>query len=450
MKNIFNSMRDNSDYTLGLINGKVYRDGKFSLLDVYIKNEEIAEIVSPGKEIICDRIVNCTDKLIMPGFIDPHVHINLDLGEFKTSDDYESASKAAAFGGITTFIDFLEPITSVDEFDEKLQQKHKEAETSYIDYSFHTTIGNFKDDVIKLVEESFKEGIPSIKLFTTYSESNRRCSYEKIKEFIKNSSQTDALILIHAENDEIILNSKTDDSIVSYENSRPALAEIEEINTLAEIVDELKGKIYIVHVNCGSSIDLLKEKYNELLQNNIYIESCPQYFYLNKEVYEKENGGLFLLAPPLRSKEEQEKLKKNIDLINTIGTDHAPFTKEEKKRYKETSKIPKGLGGLEYSFPLMYNLFGVDIIDKYTINPAKIHNLHPMKGVIQVGSDADFAIFNPNEELIIESGQSNSDYSPYEGLHLKGIVESTILRGEFVVEKRKLKENIKGRFIRRE
>lgn len=442
-------MRDTSDYTLGLINGKVYRNGEFSLLDIYIKNEVIAEIVSPGKEIICDRIVDCTDKLIMPGFIDPHVHINLDLGEFKTSDDYESASKAAAFGGVTTFIDFLEPITSVDEFDEKLKQKHKEAETSYIDYSFHTTVGNFKDDVNKLVEKSFNNGIPSIKLFTTYSESNRRCSYEKIKEFIKNSNKTEALILIHAENDEIILNSLTDDSIASYENSRPAEAEIEEINILASLVDELKGRVYIVHVNCGSSIDLLKEKYSTLLQKNIYIESCPQYFYLNKEVYEKENGSLFLLAPPLRSKEEQEKLKRNIDILNTIGTDHAPFTKEEKKRYKEASKIPKGLGGLEHSFQLMYNLFGAGIIDKYTINPAKIHNLYPMKGVIQVGSDADFVIFDPFKTHIIDAGHSQSDYTPYENIITRGLIETTVLRGKLLVKERRFQGHTNGKFIRR-
>ena len=121
-----------------------------------------------------------------------------------------------------------------------------------------------------------------------------------------------------------------------------------------------------------------------------------------------------LLAPPLRSIEEQKKLKKNISLIDTIGTDHCPFTKEEKMCYKEASKIPKGLGSLEYSFSLMYYLFGNEIIDKFTQNPAKIHNLFPKKGIIQIGSDADFVIFDPVKTFYIDSGQSQSDYSPFE------------------------------------
>lgn len=442
-------MKEDFRYDMSLVNGSIYRNGNFYREDIYISDQKITKIVPSGKILPCKKTVDCTNKLVLPGFIDPHVHINLDLGEFRSSDDYTSASKAAAFGGITTFIDFLEPINFVEEFDEKLQQKHKEAESSFIDYSFHTTVGNFKDDVKKLVTTSIKNGIPSIKLFTTYSESNRRCSYEKISEFITNSGLFGSLILFHAENDEIILNSRVEDNTAVYENSRPKEAEIEEIEKLAQMVAELKGRIYIVHVTCGSSLDLLKEKYSELLQHNIFIESCPQYFYLTKEVYATENGNLFLLAPPLRSKDEQEKLKKNIGIVNTIGTDHAPFTKEEKLRYAKPSRVPKGLGSLEYSFSLMYNLFGESIIPKYTINPAVIHNLFPRKGIIQEGSDADLVIFDPEKELIIDSGHSKSDYSPYEGSEITGVVDSTILRGEFLVENGKFVATKRGMFIKR-
>lgn len=436
-------------YDLGLINGKTYRNGHFTPLDVYITKEKIAEIVSPDKKLSCNKTVDCSGKLVMPGFIDPHVHINLDLGEFKTADDYESASEAAAFGGITTFIDFLEPVNTEAECSKVLQQKHKEAEKSYIDYSFHTTVGNFSGDVDRLAEKSLANGIPTIKLFTTYSESNRRCSYKKIKEFIANTKITNTLIMIHAENDEHILNANISDTLDFYEHSRPATAEIEEIERLAQFVSETGGRIYFVHVTCGSSIELLKTRFGNLLQNNIFIESCPQYFYLTKEKFTEENGNLYLLAPPLRSIEEQEKLKNNIDSISTIGTDHAPFMREEKLRYKEVSKVPKGLGSLEYSFSLMYNLFGEQIIPKFTINPAIIHSLFPRKGIIKEGSDADLVIFNPEKEFIVDSGHSKSDYSPYGGRKLVGAVESTILRGEFIVKKRKLVGRMKGQFISR-
>jgi len=167
-------------------------------------------------------------------------------------------------------------------------------------------------------------------------------------------------------------------------------------------------------------------------------------------VYKRDDGRLFLLAPPLRSKKEQEKLRKNIDLIHTIGTDHCPFTKEEKYRYSEVSKVPKGIGGIEYSFSLMYNLFGTSIIDKFTVNPAKIHGLYPQKGVIQEDSDADLVIFDPNRELTIDAGHSKSDYSPYEGIKVRGVVESTILRGQFLVKERKfVGKDVKGTYLKR-
>jgi len=442
-------MNDDFKYDLSLVNGKIYQNGDFVELDIYVKDHVIKEIVPQGKELPCEEIVSCTNKLIMPGFIDPHVHINLDLGEFRSADDYESASIAAAFGGITTFIDFLEPITKVQEFDAMLQKKKDESKKSYIDYAFHTTAGNFKDDVDKLISVSSENGISSVKLFTTYSESNRKISDTKLKEFLTNSNKTDTLILVHAENDEIILNADTEDIVEDYENSRPAIAEITEVKKLAEVVDEVKGKLYIVHVTCGSSIEFLKEKYGELLGKNIFIESCPQYFHLTKDVYKREDGRLFLFAPPLRSSEEQEKLKKNITIINTIGTDHCPFTKAEKMKYKKASKIPKGIGGLEFSFSLMYHLFGNNIIDKFTINPAKIHNLFPKKGIIQVGSDADFAIFDPVKTQVLERGQSKSDFNPYENWLTNGLIESTILRGEFIVKDRKFVGTSTGRFIKR-
>ncbi|MHA1552581.1 MAG: dihydroorotase [Candidatus Heimdallarchaeaceae archaeon] len=442
-------MKDDLTYDLCLINGKVYRNGKFNHFDVYISDQIIAKIASNGKRFPSEKMVDCTNKLIMPGFIDPHVHINLDLGEFKSSDDYESASKAAAFGGITTFIDFLEPINHIHEFDEMLKKKQNEAKKSYVDYAFHTTVGDYKDNVNKLIKISHDSGIPSVKIFTTYSESNRKISNNKFKEFLKNSTKTKTLILVHAENDDIILNTEVDDKVEVYESSRPTIAEVKEIENIAENVSETKGKVYIVHVTCGSSIELLKEKYKDLLGENIFIESCPQYFYFTNEVYTNENGNLFLLAPPLRSSKEQKSLKENWSMINTIGTDHCPFTKEEKMRYKEASKVPKGLGSLEFSFSLMYHMYGNSAIDKFTINPAKIHNLFPRKGIIQIGSDADLVIFNPEKVLFIDSGQSKSDYSPYENMVTTGMVESTILRGKLLVKDRKLVGSAEGKFIKR-
>ena len=417
-------------YDLGLVNGKVYKDGRFIETNVYVKEGKIKKITN--ERLDCTEIVDCNKNLVLPGFIDPHVHLNLHLGEFTSADDYESGSIAAAFGGVTTFIDFLEPIIETEEFEEKLKQKMQE--------------GNVKT----LVDTILKSGLPSVKVFTTYSESNRKISYEKLMELLEYSKNSGILVLVHAENDQIILSSQFEDVVELYPYTRPPEAETIEVSKLASLVEETGGKLYIVHLTCGTSIGTLSIDYYDLLNKNIFIESCPQYFILNSEVYSNEEGYLYILAPPLRPKEEVIRLHESINLISVIGTDHCPFTKADKQKYKEPSKIPKGLGSMEFSFPFMFWYFGTAIIDKFTTNPAKLHGLFPQKGVIREGSDADLVIFDPNKEITIGVGHSKTDYNPYEGKTILGSVESTILRGQFLVKDREfVGDEVKGKFLRR-
>lgn len=435
-------------YSLGLINGQIYSNGKFIKSNIYVEGEKIKKITN--ELLQCEEVVDCEGKLLLPGFIDPHVHLNLHLGEFTSADDYESGSIAAAFGGVTTFIDFLEPISYTHEFKDRLNQKMLEAEKSHIDYSFHPTLGNFKDHTNKLVDEIIQAGLPSVKVFTTYSDSDRRINYQKLKELLEASKSSGILVLVHAENDAIILSANVPDKVENYADSRPPEAELTEIPKLASMVKETEGHMYIVHVTCGSSLELLLKEYPDLLGKNLFIESCPQYFTLSRDVYNSGNGILYILAPPLRSQEEVAKLHENIDVINTIGTDHCPFTKSEKLKYSQPSKVPKGLGSVEFSFPLMYSLFGSRIIDKFTINPAKIHGLYPVKGILREGADADIVIFDPSKSKIIDKGHSRADYSPYEGKKVKGSVVSTLVRGSFIIREGKfVGEKIKGKFLKR-
>jgi dihydropyrimidinase len=427
-------------YDLSLINGKVYLEGFFVKKDIYINDDKIVRITT--KKLESKKIIDCTDRLIMPGFIDSHVHFDLDLGEFKSRDNFHQGSIIAALGGITTFIDFLDPINKNDEFEESFNNRLNLAKESLIDYSFHTTIGNFEDDVKELIENAKKKGIPSIKVFTTYKESNRKISFKKLYELISD----EILVLIHAEKNDLITEVE---NISDYENSRSCDGEYLQMLEISAISEMKNGKVYFVHTTCGNVIEKINKKFNESLKENIFFESCPQYFYLDKTKYNREDGELFLLAPPLRSKKESKILKENIDIINVISTDHCSFTKNDKRKYKEISKIPKGLGSIEFSFSLMYNLFGEKIIDKFTKNPAKIFGLCPNKGDISLNTDADLVVFNPNKEFVIDSGNSNSDYSPYEGIRLKGRVEKTFLRGKLIVDNYEYIGNSKGKFIRR-
>lgn len=426
-------------FDLGIVRGKVYLDGNFVETNVYIRNGIIEKV--SDKEFDCERTLDVKGKLVLPGFIDPHVHFALDLGEFSSRDDFESGSKAAAFGGVTTFLDFTRPIFSHDEALEAIRERKKEASKSYVDYSLHLALGNFSGHVEKLVDICKEEGIGSIKVFTAYSESNRRCSYEVIEEIL----EKDILLMSHSEDDGLV--SPVWDKVATYEESRPVEAEMTAVERLCSSLHGGKGRLYIVHVSSGSTLEMVKEKFGKFLNKSIFLESCPHYFNLSSDLYGKDNGRIYLMAPPLRSEEEIEKLKGNIDFLSTVGTDHCPFMKDEKLKYERADRVPKGIGGIEHSFSLMYTLFGNRIIPKFTSSPAEIFGLKK-KGRIVEGFDGDLVVYDENITREIDGGVSRCDYSVYEGMKTRGKVVTTISGGRIVMD-----EGIfyggRGNFLRR-
>lgn len=419
-------------YSLALIHGNIYQDGRFIYANLYVKDEKIVMITDSEEIHEAEESLDCTGKLILPGFIDSHVHFELDLGNFKSADNFFTGTKTAAYGGVTTIIDFLDPVNNESDFLGAYQKRSELAKKSCVDYSFHTTLGNFQGDLNSLIKQSLNVNIPTFKIFTTYSESNRKCSERIITEILERSNKGDILLLAHCEEDGLVNNSETD--LANYEESRSVLAELTAVIKLAEICERKNGKLYIVHTSSGSTVEMLLEKFKKLIKKNIFIESCPQYFELTSDLYNTPVGNRYLLAPPLRSYQEKEKLKSKIKSVFSIGTDHCPFMTNEKDSVTNISKVPKGLGSIEYSFSLMYNLFGDNIIDRFTKNPAKIMGLKG-KGTLDIDTDADIVIFDPDKEFVIGKGVSACDYSPYSGLKLKGKVESTILRGKFIVKK---------------
>lgn len=427
-------------FDLCLKNGKVYRNNRFEEKHIYVHSGIIREI--SVENFPAKKVIECGSQYILPGFIDPHVHLSLELGEFTSVDDFKNGSKIAALGGITTVIDFLDPIHHEDAFEQALIQRKEKARDSMIDYSFHTTLATFKGDYNRLIQESIKKGLPSIKVFTTYEGSHRMTSYRSIYKLLQLSHEKEFLLLVHAEDNQFL---EVPSTLETYAKSRSPFSEYMAFMNLGAINDAVGGKLYIVHSTCGSNIRKIKDKFS-----NVFIESCPQYFHLDETFYQKEDGNLFVLAPPLRSVSERKNLIKAIDLIDTIGTDHCSFRKEDKLKYDDITKVPKGIGSLEYSFTLMYTIFGKKVIDKYTINPAKIHGLYPQKGTLEIGTDADIVVFDPTISYTISNGESYAKYSPYEGISVTGKVIHTIRRGEMLVENSRFIGTSKGKFIRRQ
>jgi len=416
-------------YDLAIINGRAYINGGFIMSNIYVLNGKIAEI---SKEVLHAKLTyDAKDRLVLPGLIDPHVHFELG-GKVTSVDDFYTGSVCAAYGGITTFIDFLDPVSQGKEVKTAYNNRRNLASKSVVDYSFHMTVKN--PLIVKEIVQKLKfYNLKSVKLFTTYSESGRRTYDSEIKELLEYSSLGDFVVLAHIEKDELIdLNDNYQVSDLPI--SRPSEAETEEALHLAKLVKETMGKLYMVHLSSGYTLEQLVESYEELINNSFFVESCPHYFSLTDSKYKEENGYLFTMAPPLRSEEEKNILSKDFKYIYSIGTDHCAY-KSMDKSHSYLHQIPMGIGGIEHSFDIMFHLYGEECIDRMTINPAVLFGLYPEKGQLRIGSDADIMIYDNTKPQIIKKGHSNSDYSVYDGMSVDGRVESTILRGNFVVEK---------------
>jgi dihydropyrimidinase len=440
MMDKYKNEEDSALADLGIVNGKVYLDGRFTSVNIYIKDEKINSITNERQA--CKQEIDAKGCMVLPGLIDPHVHFQLGVGERMSSDDFYSGSVKAALGGITTYIDFLDPVKKATEIKHEFDKRLNLSKTSITDYAFHATIANPLDLPMKIIKESKDVGITSIKLFTTYSNTDRRTKDNYIFELLVCSREEAIKVVVHAENDELVSDSK-DILVRDHETSRPVISENVEVMKLAAMAKETGGNLYLVHVSAGSSVEkLVKEYENELKTQKIIIESCPHYFILNSSVYEKENGYQYTMTPPLRPEQERKLLNQYIDYISTIGTDHCPCD-EKLKKHEFTNDIFMGIGGLEYSFLNMYTLFQDKIIDKFTKEPAKAYGLYPKKGTLMPGADADILLFDCNSCTKVEDKNS-----VYNQKTLQGAIKKVFLRGRLIVEDGEIYPTA-GEYIRR-
>lgn len=427
-------------YDIGIINGRVYTENGFINANIYIEGNKIAALTSDRHQ--CCKTIDAEGAKILPGFIDPHVHFSLTVGPNTSTDDFEKGPINGLLGGVTTYIDFLDPIKKVSQFKEAFEERAELAKDSASDYAFHSCIANPSDGAKEILREGLKYGITSVKLFTTYSNTGRRTYDDYILELLKQSKSHNARIVIHSENDSLV--DYSDNILIkNHEKSRDTLCETTEVLKLAQMARATGGNLYIVHVSAGTTADIIAREYRkELERGNIIMESCPHYFIFNSSCYNKRSGFLYTMTPPIRPEEDRVLLCDNIDYISTIGTDHCPFT-EDMKRHKYTSETPMGIGGIKYSFLNMYTLFGDKIIKKFTSNVAKAYNMYPQKGTLMPGADADIVIFDDKAKGIIKDSTSL-----YNGREVKGKIVSVLLSGNIVVKDGEFVGS-KGRYIRR-
>jgi dihydropyrimidinase len=415
-----------------IINGQVFYDGKFHKTNLYIKGEKIAKISS--ENFNAKETIDVKNSLVLPGLIDPHVHFDLDLGKIHSRDDFYYGSLGACFGGVTTIIDFLDPVDKWEDLEAAYKSRLKAAETSVVDYLFHATIKNPKGSLEDFVLKMKELGINSLKLFTTYSDSNRRTYDEQIIELLKLSEKYNFLLLAHIEHDDYIdLNPH-----FKYQQllkSRPTQAETKEALKLAGYVEKYGGYLYMVHLSSGETLRALKREFPMLLNKRFFIESCPHYFLFTNDFLERCDGFLYTLAPPLRTRKERTLLKDSFSDIFTIGTDHCAFNRSDKD-HKYLKDVPLGIGGIEYSFDVLFELFKHKAIDKMSKNIACLYPSLIDQGEIKVGNKANIFVYELYDNFI-DFHHGKTDYNLYENFKRSGRVMHTLLRGEFIVKNQK-------------
>jgi dihydropyrimidinase len=435
--------------------------------DILIENGTVS-MIAKSIDIEADKVIDAKGRLVIPGGIDPHTHMELPFGGTSASDTFETGTRAAAFGGTTTIIDFAVQGKG-ESLNQALDNWHAKAEgTTSVDYGFHLICTDLPDERLPELKSMINQGVSSFKLFMAYP-GVFLVDDGTIYNAMRVAGDAGGLICMHAENG-IVINQIIKHALAEGKTApkyhaltRPTLAEAEGVHRAIAIAEMAGSPVYIVHLSCDDALQEVTRARDKGIP--AYAETCPQYLFLDYSVYEKPDfeGAKWVMTPPIREKHNQDKLWRGLqgNDLQVIATDHCPFCFKDQKQLgrDDFTKIPNGGPGVEHRMSLVYNggvTTGRISVNRFveitSTNAAKIFGLFPRKGTIAVGSDADIVIFDPNEEQTISAAthHMNVDYSCYEGVTVRGVTKTVLSRGELVIEEGKyVGKSGHGQFLKR-
>jgi dihydropyrimidinase len=447
-------------------NGNIVTATDNYVADIFIEGETI-KIIGKNLSVTTDKTIDATGKLIFPGGIDPHVHLDMPFMGTYSSDNYETGTRAALYGGTTMVIDFILQKQGSSLHDALKEWQSRATNNCVGDYSFHMAVTDFNDNTKTEIKDFIdKEGITSFKTFMAYKGALMIDDRQMIG-LMEEVKKHGGLINVHATNGDMIdyLTQKHRGegklSPLYHYLSQPEITEAEASERFVDMASYTGCPGYIVHLTCEGALNAVR---NATKRNQkMFVETCIQYLILDASLYEQNfEGAKWVMSPPLREKKDQQTLWAGINqgLVQVVATDHCPFKWEQKLMGKDDfSKIPNGHPAIENRMELLFSE-GVAknkiTLNKYVevacTNPAKIFGMFPRKGTIAVGSDADMVIFDPNEKHLLSATthHMNVDYSGYEGWEVTGKVKTVLLRGAIAIENNECKiEKGFGKFIKR-
>jgi dihydropyrimidinase len=437
--------------------GTVVSSTGSSLQDVLIDGETIAAVLAPGATALgtinAETVIDATGKYVIPGGIDAHTHMEMPFGGTFASDTFETGTRAAAWGGTTTIVDFVVQAHGQRVQDQVALWHEKAGGNCAIDYAFHQIIGEVDAESLKAMDELIGEGITSFKLFMAYP-GVFLSSDGQILQAMQAAAGNGGLIMMHAENgsaiDVLVQQALERGETAPYYHgvTRPWQTEQEATHRAIMLADVTGAPLYVVHVSAKQALARIAEARND--GQNVFAETCPQYLYLSLE----ENlgapgfdGAKWVCSTPLRARSQghQDELWKYIRTgdVTNVSTDHCPFCMKDQKEMGigNFAKIPNGIGSVEHRMDLLYQ--GVHDgrislekwVDVCCTSPARMFGLYGKKGVIAAGADADVVVYDPDGHTSIGVGKThhmNMDYSAWEGWEIDGHVDVVLSRGTVI------------------
>jgi len=425
--------------------------------DVLVSGEQIAALGQPGSEVAAawaagaDQVIDASGKYVLPGGIDGHTHMEMPFGGTFASDTFETGTRAAAWGGTTTIVDFaVQPkggslLAALDAWHAKADGQ------CAIDYGFHMIVSDVNDTTLKEMSSCIDGGVTSFKMFMAYPGVFYATDGE-ILLAMQQAARTGALTMMHAENgiaiDQLVAQALAAGRTEPLEHglTRPAELEGEATGRAIALAGVTDAPLYIVHLSASEALAQVTAARDA--GQNVFAETCPQYLYLSLDDLARPGfeGAKYVASPPLRSREHQDSLWRGLrgNDLSVVSTDHCPFCFAEQKELGrgDFSKIPNGIPGVEHRMDLLHQgVVAGEIslprwVEVTATTPARMFGLYPRKGVIAPGADADIVVYDPEARQVLSaaSHHMNVDYSAYEGMEITGRVDTVLSRGRIVID----------------